>query len=183
MLPEVANKRSSQRQQSVLVRQLRRQLRQARQLVAKYKSEVRTAKQQERRQMSNVDQIVQASSEYLSGPALEFFAGQLRCSGKRLRGRRWTAEDKMLALSIFHRSAAAYRFLCTYFSLPSVRSLRRWLQGMRFEPGFCDRVFEILRAKTLHMSYVDKLCVLCVDEMAVKRALEFDRKRDIVDGF
>jgi len=133
--------------------------------------------------MSNVDKIVHAASKYLSGPALEFFACQLRCSGKKSHGRRWTAEDKMLALSIFHRSAAAYRFLCTCFALPSIRSLRRWLQGMRFEPGFCDRVFEILRLKTQHMSYSDKFCVLCVDEMAVKQVLEFDRKRDIVDGF
>jgi len=29
----------------------------------------------------------------------------------------------------------------------------------------------------------DKLAVLCIDAMAIKTVLEYDRKRDIVDGF
>jgi hypothetical protein len=89
----------------------------------------------------------------------------------------------LMALSLYQRSPAAYRLLCTIFLLPSVRSLRRWLQVMQFEPGFCSRVFQALETKTRYMSEIERMGVLCIDDMAVKMALEYDSRRDVVDGF
>jgi len=48
---------------------------------------------------------------------------------------------------------------------------------MQLEPGF-----SCLREKIAKMSTVDKLAVLCVDEMSIKVALEYDSHRDVVDG-
>ena len=169
-------------EQASLIKRLRRQLNLARQQTAKYRALARESKRRQQRSLT-VDEIITAASKYLNGPVLEFFAFQLRCAGQMPRGRRFDANQKLLALSIFHRSPAAYRFMSSFLCLPSVRSLRRWLHGMQFEPGFCERVFCVLKQKVACMSSVDKMAVLVVDEMALKTALEFDSRRDIVDGF
>jgi hypothetical protein len=63
------DKRSSKRQQSMLRQlQLRRQLRESCQMVAKYKS-LSKIKPKNLHQVSSVDKIVHAASKYLSGPA------------------------------------------------------------------------------------------------------------------
>lgn len=51
------------------------------------------------------------------------------------------------------------------------------------EPGFSDSIFMALKMKFQHKSNTDRYCVLCVDEMAIRRALEYDQRRDLVDGF
>src|SRR6218665_741566 len=54
---------------------------------------------------------------------------------------------------------------------------------MNMEPGFSDNVFMALSMRFQNKSDTDRYCVLCVDDMAIQRALEFDQKRDLVDGF
>jgi hypothetical protein len=130
-----------------------------------------------------VEEVIQGASQYLSGVPLAFVSSQLRAVGRKKNGRRWTNADKLLALSIYHRSPATYRFLAKHFTQPSQSSLRRWLQGMHFEPGFCESVFASLEAKVQMMSVNDRLSALCIDEMAIKTALEYDSRRDVVDGF
>lgn len=88
----------------------------------------------------------------------------------------------MLAL-VIHRSPAAYCLMITYFTVQRVGSLRSWLQGMRFEPGYCDQVFDTLKCKVGGTSDVNRMTVLYVDEMAIKFALYYERKRDAVDSF
>lgn len=88
-------------QQRLLVQQLRRQLRTARQQASKYRAMFRENRRL-KQNLSTPDKIVEAASKYLKGTALDFFACQLKCAGRRSVGRRWTAEDKLLALSIFH---------------------------------------------------------------------------------
>jgi hypothetical protein len=170
------------KQQQLVIRQLRRQLRSARQQVSRFRAVIKSVKHQ-KPNLASKEEITEAASKFLKKHVLDFFACQLRSADQSPRRRRWLEEDKLLALSLFHRSPAAYRLMASYFTLPSVRSLRRWLEGMRFEPGFCDRVFETLKCKVDGMSDVDRMAVLCVDEVAIKLALDYDRKRDIVDGF
>lgn len=54
---------------------------------------------------------------------------------------------------------------------------------MQFEPRFCSNVFTVLKAKVQELSKVHRLAILCFDEMSIKTALEYDRQRDVVDGF
>jgi len=169
------------RKASLTIQKLRRQLRCARQAATKYQKLYR--KEREKKRQLSADEVVTGASSYLQGPALSLLTCQLRQVGRKSRGRRWSADDKMLALSIYHRSPSAYRFLSSYLILPSVRSLRLYVQSLSFEPGFCSPVFSALGAKVAQMKENDKLAVLCVDEMAVKVSLDYDSKRDVVDGF
>jgi hypothetical protein len=141
-----------------------------------------TADQEKRANMS-VEDVIRGASKFLKGVPLAFISSQLRMAGQKPRARRWTAADKLLALSVYHRSPAAYRFLAKQFTLPTRSSLQRWLSGMNFEPGVCDSVISCLRSKVKTMSSTDRLSVLCIDEMAIKASLDYDSGRDVVDGF
>lgn len=107
-------------------------------------------------------QLITRAKDLLDEPALTFFASQLRNARKccRGRGRRWTYNDKIIALSLYHQSPRAYRFCQSIFALPSVSSLRRWLSNIEVRPGFPANVFQILADKVDGMSERDKLCVI-----------------------
>ena len=95
---------------------LRHQLWTARQQVAKYRSMVRS---NQKLQWTNATTggIVEAASKFLKGTALDLFACQLKCASRPSGGRRLTGEDKLMALSIYHQSPAAYRLLCTIINV------------------------------------------------------------------
>jgi hypothetical protein len=132
---------------------------------------------------TNVADVIRGAAKFLSGVPLAFVSTQLRMAGQKPRAKRWTAEDKLLALSIYHRSPAAYRFLAKQFTLPTRSSLQCWLSGMKSEPGICESVFESLQCEVKTMSPTDRLAALCIDKMAIKTALDYDSGRDVVDGF
>lgn len=59
--------------------------------------------------------------------------------------------------------------------LPSLRTLRRRLQNLKFEPGILDEVFKFLEVKIqTFKSDHEKDCVLIMDEMAITPANLFD---------
>jgi hypothetical protein len=142
-----------------------------------------TAADQEKTANMSVEDVIRGASKFLKGVPLALISSQLRMAGQKPRARRRTAADKLLALSVYHRSPAAYRFLAKQFTLPTRSSLQRWLSGMNFEPGVCDSVISCLRTKVKTMSSTDRLSVLCIDEMAIKASLDYNSGRDVVDGF
>jgi len=60
-------------------------------------------------------------------------------------------------------------------SLPSVRSLQRSIEHIKFSPGILTEVFAMSAPKTAAMCERDKECVIAFDEMAVEKKIEFDR--------
>lgn len=50
-------------------------------------------------------------------------------------------------------------------------------------PGFSKEVIEKLTKKVASMSEDEKQCVLVFDEMSIKKALEYDSKCDVIEGF
>lgn len=59
--------------------------------------------------------------------------------------------------------------------LPSLRTLRRRLENIHFEPGILHEVFEFLRIKVGHFKDPhERDCVITVDEMAITPAKVYD---------
>lgn len=54
---------------------------------------------------------------------------QLQNNTRRLTGRRWTLDDRVLALSIYKKSSSCYRLLRRLFCLPSTGSLKALLNS------------------------------------------------------
>ncbi|KAJ8910577.1 hypothetical protein NQ315_011247, partial [Exocentrus adspersus] len=55
----------------------------------------------------------------MSSVTTDFLISQLRCAKKSPRGRRWTTQDKVLALALFKKSPKCYRLLRKMVALPS----------------------------------------------------------------
>ena len=65
--------------------------------------------------------------ESLSGPQRSMIEMQLRNANKSLYGRRFTEEDKNLALSFYKASPSAYRVMTALLVLPSITTIKRHL--------------------------------------------------------
>ena len=60
--------------------------------------------------------------------------------------------------------------------LPSLRTLRRSIQFVKFNSGILDEVFEFLRIKVHSMNKFERECCLTLDEMSVKQSVDFDNR-------
>ena len=113
-----------------------------------------------------------------------FVQRQLRLLKPNKFGRRYSAQDREFALSLYFCSPQAYRFCEQFFTLPNKRTLQLWLAKLDVKPGFNDIVLEILQKKVAAMPEErDKCCCLVFDEMALKSGLSYDLSRDSVYGF
>lgn len=53
-----------------------------------------------------------------------FIDAQIRNCGRHLSGKRWTEEDKSFALNLYKESPKIYKYLSSFFQLPSVRTMK-----------------------------------------------------------
>lgn len=66
---------------------------------------------------------------------------QIRCAKRAPRGRRWTEDEKVIALSLYKRGPKCYSLLRRFIALPSVRTLQTLLSNFTFKPGINGNIF------------------------------------------
>ncbi|GFN73812.1 THAP domain-containing protein 1 [Plakobranchus ocellatus] len=120
------------------------------------------------------DAIQNLLEKHLPEAAVQFILTQIRISKLHANGRRWTGSDKGFAISVHHASRKAYSLLQQVFFLPSPKTLRISLQNRNVFPGFCRSVLDLLKIKVDSMSPCDKVCVICFDEVSIKKSLSYD---------
>ncbi|XP_070378637.1 uncharacterized protein [Dermacentor albipictus] len=112
---------------------------------------------------------------------------KLLCTHLRLqqrgKGKRFPIWLKKFALHLNFRGPRAYRFLAPIFSLPTQRTLRRWLCNFRMSPGVIPGIIQSISASTHAWNERDQVCTLMFDEIALKKNLSYDAGEDIVHGF
>ena len=102
---------------------------------------------------------------------------QLELHSKKTHGRRYSNEMKSLAISLYHASGKAYRLLSKLFILPTKSSLRRFISKIPMAAGIPQAT-----QKISHMSEMEKLCTLCVDEVSLKKHLFYSIADDQIVG-
>ncbi|XP_071640307.1 uncharacterized protein [Temnothorax longispinosus] len=113
-----------------------------------------------------------------------FFDMQLRNTKYAPKGRRFTLEEKILALSLYKQSGACYKLLSKLFVLPSPTTLKYLLRIISLQPESNKFIFEHLRQHVARMNDErDKLCVLMWDEMSLEANLQYDQSNDKIIGF
>lgn len=69
------------------------------------------------------------------------------------------------------------------FALSSERTLSRWLEVVNLGAGICPHLTHLIETKVNCMSDMEKKCIILLDEMSIKTSLEFNSKKDLVEGY
>ena len=132
----------------------------------------------------SLEEIMQYVQQCIPPRCQMLFKSQVRifkCKSKH--GRRWTDQDKVMAISLYYQSPKAYRFLNdSYVFLPHQRTINRWLEGMKFNPGFQNGILDIMQERVGKMSEMEKVCSLLIDEVSLKEALSYNQSDDLLEG-
>lgn len=119
----------------------------------------------------------------LSPIAQRFFVLQVGQSKKCPRGRRFSMDDKIMALSIYKQGARGYKVLKGMgFVLPSRSTLISMLKNVRFRPGINHHIFRSLESSVKNMHPDDRDCSLLFDEISIQPSLYYDGGLDEIVG-
>lgn len=121
--------------------------------------------------------------KFLSPQVAQFVKTEVELYKKSGHGRRYSNSCKEFALSVYFLSPKCYRFLQRMFCLPSYRSICRFVEAVKFSPGINENLFQLLKIKVSKMNELDKVCVLCLDEMSIKANLYYNISQDKIVGF
>ena len=69
---------------------------------------------------------------------------QLRNANKKSHGRRFTTDDKLMALSFYKHSPSTYRFMHNILILPSITTVKRQLSKIELDTGINSNVAKLL---------------------------------------
>ena len=126
---------------------------------------------------------LKAIKPYLSSAGYDFMATQIRLSGVKKKGFRYTAKEKTFYLNLYCCGPKLYKLFQTIFHLPSVRTLQRLLASLDINPGLNKSLLNALRKQSVKWSDQDKMCSLLIDEMSLKERLYYNQNTDCIDGF
>lgn len=129
------------------------------------------------------DNVVQYLSKKFNKQQLEIFKMQIYNAGKKLNARRYNDDQKSLSLSMYKQSPKKYRFLRRFLILPGKSTLGRHRAHLVFQSGIDPKLMGMMKLKVKDMSEQDKLSVLSWDEVSLKAHLDYDKSRDVIDGF
>lgn len=102
----------------------------------------------------------------------------------KMKKRKWTAAERELALSIYHKSPAAYeKMLQKGIILPALSTVRSWIGRSKFLPGFNAFFWENLKKKFEGEDEKMTSCTVMFDELSIKDCLEYNPHLDFIEGF
>ncbi|XP_044758448.1 uncharacterized protein LOC123316450 isoform X2 [Coccinella septempunctata] len=120
---------------------------------------------------------------HVNETTLCFIRCQINNQKLKPNARRFSLDEKVLSLALYKSSPKAYRLLNKLFSLPSIRTLLRMLQKLKFFPGVNNHIFQQLEKTVRRMkSPQDKVCALIFDEISLATNLKYDRVSDMIMG-
>ena len=114
---------------------------------------------------------------------LTFIKKQVSLSSVKKKGRRYDDSYKAMALSLYHISGKAYRFLAKLLKLPSKKTLTNLVSKFSSGCGFTDKSLYVLRQRVKQLPLGSRFCSLIMDEMSLKSHLHYDEKNDSIIGF
>lgn len=126
---------------------------------------------------------LQIVTKHMSLTAKMFCEMQATQSWKKKPGRRFTLNEKILALSLYKPSPKAYRLLSKLCITPSRRTIQTMLSKINLKAGINKIIFENLKNRVTKMPETHKYCSLLFDEMAIATGVSYDKQNDRLVGF
>lgn len=118
----------------------------------------------------------------LNKTSSDFVISQLKQQSKTPRGRRYSLDEKILALALLKQSPKGYKFCRSIFALPSKKTLNSVLQHIPFETGINEAIFKQLKIIIEKLKTSDRHCTIVFDEISLEPSLHYDKKNDKFDG-
>lgn len=106
---------------------------------------------------------------------LSIVENELKNGARNPQAVRYSEEVKKFSLTVYFHSPAAYRYLCSQFTLPHEKTLLRWTSKADNSPGFTTASLEIIRAK-INNKEIDPECVLVIDSMSIRKQIIFSQQ-------
>jgi len=107
---------------------------------------------------------------------------QLRNSGKKPQGRRFTIEDKLQGISMYQKGPRLYRALMQHMCLPHPESLNSTMRQIELLPGLQPGIKRMLQRMGEKMKTSFRDCILLLDEIHLRHGFTYDKKRDRTIG-
>lgn len=116
-----------------------------------------------------------------SGVPLAIMKRIVEYRGKMFSRKSYPEQLRTFALTLQFYSTKAYNYVRKHFNLalPHVSTIRRWFQNINGYPGFTAEAFSALqaRASCLSCNGEELLCSLMIDEMSVRKHVEWSGTR------
>jgi len=98
----------------------------------------------------------------------------------KLYRQKYSDQIKKFALTLQFYSTKAYEYVRRSFNLalPHVSVIRSWYGSIDGSPGFTTEAFEALKCRVKELKTISRepLCSLMMDEMSIRKQIEFDGK-------
>ena len=153
-------------------------------------SQLRNARRRENRLRGKLADILERLHrlQLLSADAKQLLSAYKDIPIRMFTGRacsQFSTEQRQFATTLHYYSPAAYQYLRRHFKLlPSPRTVRDWLSSFNGQPGYTEQSFKTIATKTGGVdAWSYKVCALQIDEMEIKKHLEYDRRSGQVYGF
>lgn len=119
--------------------------------------------------------------EKLPEPVRKFIFMQIN----HIKRKKWEEHEKQFAFIIYYKSPKLYTYLRdkAKFALPSVGQIRLWVNEIDLFPDKTNNLLKILKIRCAEMNAKERECVLIWDELSIKKWLEYNSKKDMVEGF
>ncbi|KAB0804407.1 hypothetical protein PPYR_01377 [Photinus pyralis] len=121
-------------------------------------------------------------ADVINETTYKFILQQLRNQSLPPKARRYTIDDKLLALTVLKSSSKGYKILSKIFSLPSKHTLLNMLNKVPFRPGVNKQIFASLKDVVQKLSINERKCALVFDEMSISPSLSYNIRADCYDG-
>lgn len=123
------------------------------------------------------------TEKFLSSSVANFVKEQAKLHQQLTKDKKYSMQFKQFCLTIYFMSPKSYKVLRNELILPSPRTLQRSIKSVQISPGLNDFIFDMIEKKIVNFTPLDRLCVICIDEMSLKANLYYNITRDEVIGF
>ncbi|KAG5869630.1 hypothetical protein JTB14_009216 [Gonioctena quinquepunctata] len=102
---------------------------------------------------------------------------------KNKKERRYTQEDKLLALTLYKQSPKGYRILQKLFTLPTKTTLNRMLGSISIDCGLNNNILTSLKESVEKMQKEQKVSLLMFNEISSQPGSAYSKTMDNIIGF
>lgn len=86
-------------------------------------------------------------------------------------------------MSLYYNSSKGYAFMRKFLCLPTIRSLRQWLQNLNVACGINENILEVLKFKLSSSLLSDRAVSIVFDEMSIKQFISYNSQNDMFSGY